>query len=73
MTDRTVSKTVCMLLESDQELMADVHKHFKILENELVHTVLRGWMTCPLRCSLYVVPFSSASHISIIQNHLSLL
>lgn len=40
MTDRTVSKTVCILLESDQELMADVHKHIQILENELVHKVL---------------------------------
>lgn len=40
MTDRTVSKTVCILLESDQELMADVHKHIQILENELTHKVL---------------------------------
>lgn len=40
MTDRTVSKTVCILLESNQELMADRHQHIQMLKNGLVHKVL---------------------------------
>jgi hypothetical protein len=40
MTDRTVSKNLCILLEGDQELTADVHKHILSLENEPVHKVL---------------------------------